>query len=244
MRMLRSEWQRYRLGQRGAAALLTLAAALACGSPEERGAAPSSAPFDVDPPAASAKPAYERPVVLFLGDSLTAGYGLTAEEAFPALVQQRIDAAALGFRVVNAGVSGDTSAGGRRRIGWLLRQPVAVLVLALGANDMLRGHDLAALRENLRAIIDAARAAHSDVRVVIAGMRAPANLGRDYVTSFEATFPALARETDAVLIPVLLEGVAARAELNQGDGIHPTAEGHRVIADSVWIVLAPVLRGL
>ena len=180
-------------------------------------------------------------MVLFLGDSLTAGYGLTAEEAYPALIQQRIDADGLAFRVVNAGVSGDTSAGGRRRIAWLLRQPIAVLVLALGGNDMLRGQDLGALRENLRAIIEATRARHPDVRAVIAGMRAPTNLGRDYVGGFEAAFPELARETDSTLIPFLLEGVAADPALNQGDGIHPTAAGQRVIADNVWNSLEPIL---
>jgi acyl-CoA thioesterase-1 len=180
--------------------------------------------------------------VLFLGDSLTAGYGLPAEQAFPALVQERIDAAGLDYRVVNAGVSGDTSAGGRRRIDWLLRQPVAVLVLGLGGNDMLRGRDAASLRENLRTIIDKTRAAHPDVRVVLAGMRAAPNLGRSYVEAFEAVFPELARETDAVLIPFLLEGVAADPELNQPDGIHPTAAGQRVVADTVWRTLEPLLR--
>ena len=194
-------------------------------------------------PAAAAQgaPASERPVVLFLGDSLSAGYGLAAEEAFPALVQERIDAAGLDYRVVNAGVSGDTSAGGRRRIDWLLRQPIAVLVLELGANDMLRGQDLGALRENLRAIVDKTRAAHPDVRIVIAGMRAPRNFGRAYVEGFEAIFRELAQETGAELIPFLLEGVAADPDLNQADGIHPTAAGHRIVADTVWRTLGPIL---
>jgi acyl-CoA thioesterase-1 len=180
--------------------------------------------------------------VLFLGDSLSAGYGLPAEDAFPALVQERIEAAGLAYRVVNAGASGDTSAGGLRRIEWLLRQPIAVLVLELGANDMLRGQDTSTLRENLRAIIEKTRAAHPDARVVLAGMRAPANLGRDYVARFEAIFPALARETGAALIPFLLDGVAADPELNQPDGIHPTAAGHRVVAETVWRTLEPILR--
>jgi acyl-CoA thioesterase-1 len=180
--------------------------------------------------------------VLFLGDSLTAGYGLTAEEAFPALVQRRIDEEGLSFRVVNAGVSGDTSAGGRRRIAWLLRQPVAVLVLGLGGNDMLRGLSLDALRENLRAIIDDTGAAHPDARIVIAGMRAPPNLGRDYGEGFEQSFSSLARETGAALIPFLLEGVAAQPRLNQPDGIHPTAEGQRILAETVWDTLGPILR--
>ncbi len=180
-------------------------------------------------------------MVLFLGDSLTAGYGLLAEQAFPALVQERIDAAGLDYRVVNAGVSGDTSAGGRRRIDWLLRQPIAVLVLGLGGNDMLRGHGVDALRANLRAIVEKTRAVRPAVRVVLAGMRAAPNLGREYVEAFEAIFPALARETGAALIPFLLEGVAGDPELNQPDGIHPTAAGQRIVADTVWRTLGPIL---
>jgi acyl-CoA thioesterase-1 len=239
-----SERQRYRVPRLRAAAALWLAAAAvaACdGRDDAARAKPDVAPAG-DAAAAVAHPERDRPVVLFLGDSLTAGYGLTAEEAYPARIQQRIDADGLDFRVVNAGVSGDTSAGGLRRIDWLLRQPVAVLVLALGGNDMLRGHDLGALRENLRGIIAETRARHPDAHVVIAGMRAPTNLGRDYVNRFEATFRELARETGATLIPFLLEGVAADRALNQRDGIHPTAEGQRVIADTVWDALAPILR--
>jgi acyl-CoA thioesterase-1 len=243
----RVEAQRYRLHRRGAAtrwafrlALAALAALAACEAPDERTPPANGPPGGL--PVAEAEPARERPVVLFLGDSLTAGYGLSADEAYPALIQQRIDAAKLDYRVVNAGVSGDTSAGGRRRIAWLLRQPVAVLVLALGANDMLRGQSLVALRDNLRAIVAETRAAYPTARTVIAGMRAPSNLGRRYVDGFEATFPALARETGSALIPFLLEGVAADAQLNQSDGIHPTAVGHRAIAETVWQVLGPLLR--
>jgi acyl-CoA thioesterase-1 len=235
------ERKRYRLSPLfGAAAALGLLAAQGC----DAGGGGSEAAAGVGPgePAAEA-PATgdERPVVLFLGDSLTAGYGLPVEQAFPALVQERIDAAGLDYRVVNAGVSGDTSAGGRRRIGWLLRQPVAVLVIELGGNDMLRGQDLGALAENLRAIVGEARAAHPGVRVVIAGMRAPVNLGPDYAAGFEATYGSLARETGSALIPFVLEGVAADPALNQPDGIHPTAEGHRIVAETVWRTLAPLL---
>jgi len=227
--------RRYRLSGRRAAVLCAVAAALACGGPTE-----SVEPAQGAPEEAAASPA--TPVVLFLGDSLTAGYGLPAEEAFPALVQERIDAAGLDFRVVNAGVSGDTSAGGRRRIDWLLQQPLAVLVLALGGNDMLRGLDLASLRENLDETIAAARAEHADLDVVLAGMRAPRNLGRDYVDGFDAVYLEVARRSDAELIPFLLEGVAGDASLNQTDGIHPTAAGHRIIADTVWSTLEPILR--
>ncbi|HET9386375.1 MAG TPA: arylesterase [Gemmatimonadales bacterium] len=182
-----------------------------------------------------------QPVVLFFGTSLTAGLGLEPEEAFPALIQAKIDSAGLPFRAVNAGVSGETSAAGLRRIDWLLTQPVAVLVLELGANDALRGQDLAAAQRNLQEIIDRTRAAHPRVQIVIAGMQAPPNLGSRYTTEFREMFVDLARRNDAVLIPFLLEGVGGVAELNQSDGIHPTAEGAQIIAQTVWRVLKPVL---
>jgi acyl-CoA thioesterase-1 len=182
------------------------------------------------------------PAVLFLGTSLTAGYGLEESEAYPALIQFKIDSAGLPYRVINAGVSGETSAGGVRRLDWLLRQPVAVLVLELGANDGLRGQDVGALRTNLQTIIDRTRAAHPDARIVVAGMESPPNMGSAYTNAFRAVFPEVARANDAVLIPFLLDGVAAVPELNQADGIHPTAEGQRVVADVVWRYLEPVLR--
>jgi acyl-CoA thioesterase-1 len=183
----------------------------------------------------------DAPVVLFLGTSLTAGYGLDVELAYPALIQYEIDAAGLDYRVVNAGVSGETSAGGLRRIDWLLREPVAVLVLELGANDGLRGLDPGAMKRNLAEIIARVRAAYPAVRVVIAGMEAPPNFGRSYTTAFRSVFRDLARETDAALIPFLLDGVGGVLALNQADGIHPTAKGHEVVAVSVWSVLGPVL---
>lgn len=182
------------------------------------------------------------PVVVFLGTSLTAGYGLPESQAFPALIQQRIDAADLDYRVVNAGVSGDTSAGGLRRLDWLLRLPIAAFVLELGANDMLRGQSVSQLRSNLEAILDRTAAAHPEARFLIAGMRAAPNLGPDYVREFDAIYPALAARHNASLIPFLLEDVAAERGLNQADGIHPTAEGHRLIADRVWQALRPILR--
>jgi acyl-CoA thioesterase-1 len=170
--------------------------------------------------------------------------GVPSDQAFPALIQRRIDESALGFRVINAGVSGDTSAGGLRRIDWLLRQPIRVLVLELGANDMLRGHDLASMRENLQVIIDRTRTRRADARIVIAGMQSAPNMGDAYAGAFAETFVDLARANGATLIPFLLDGVAAVAELNQADGIHPTAEGHRRIAENVWRALEPVLRGV
>ena len=202
-------------------------------------AAPTSSVAATAPEAAAQD---TRPAVVFLGDSLTAGYGLLSDEAFPALIQQKLDTEGLAFRVVNAGVSGDTSAGGRRRIDWLLRQPIAALVLELGANDMLRGLEPKELAANLRAIVDATRAAHPDARIVVVGMRAAPNLGASYGAEFEEAFRALARDTDAALVPFLLEGVAADRNLNQADGMHPTAEGHRILADTVWAVLGPLLR--
>jgi len=182
------------------------------------------------------------PVVLFLGTSLTAGYGLPSDEAYPALIQSKIDSAGLDFRVVNAGVSGETSAGGLRRINWLLRQPLAVLVLELGANDMLRGQDIEAMRANLQEIIDRTRSAHADARIVIAGLKAAPNLGEPYASRFESVFIELAEENGAALIPFLLDGVAGVPELNQPDGNHPTAEGQRIVAETVWRVLEPALK--
>lgn len=195
---------------------------------------------------APAAPADERPVVLCFGTSLTAGLGLAPEEAYPALLQRVIDSAALGFRVVNAGVSGETSAAGLRRIDWLLEQPqrVAVLVLELGANNALRGQDLTAAKRDLQEIIDRTRRRHPGVRIVVAGMEAPPNLGRRYTREFRALFVDLARDNRAALIPFLLEGVAGRPELNQADGIHPTAAGARIVADNVWRILGPVLQDL
>ena len=184
------------------------------------------------------------PVVLFLGTSLTAGYGLSADQAYPALVQSKIDSAGFRFRVVNAGISGETSAGGLRRIDWLLRQRVAVLILELGANDMLRGQDIAAMRANLQEIIDRTRSAHPNARIVVAGMRAAPNLGEPYAGEFASAFEELAEKNDAALIPFLLDRVAGVPELNQPDGNHPTAEGQEIVADNVWAVLEPLFREL
>jgi len=218
--------------------LATAVAVLACGgdsTPSRGGRAPDNRPAD-------AMADDHRPVVLCFGTSLTAGLGLDPEEAYPALLQRKIDSAGLGYRVVNGGVSGETSAAGLRRIEWLLQQPVGVLVLELGANDALRGQDLTAAHANLQAVIDRTRARYPDVRIVIAGMEAPPNLGGRYTREFRELFVTLARANDAALIPFLLEGVAGVPELNQPDGIHPTAEGAAVVAANVWRVLEPLLR--
>jgi acyl-CoA thioesterase-1 len=213
------------------------ALALACG--REDGQSTVRSPGEQD---SASEPA--APAVLFLGTSLTAGMGLSPDQAYPALIQAKIDSAGLGFRVVNAGVSGETTAGGLRRIDWLLRQPVAVLVLELGANDMLRGQDIEAMRGNLQEIIDRARVAHPDVRIVIAGMQAAPNLGEAYGSEFAAVFVELAEANEAELVPFLLEDVAGLPELNQPDGNHPTAAGQAIVAETVWAVLEPVLRDL
>jgi acyl-CoA thioesterase-1 len=182
-----------------------------------------------------------RPVVLCLGTSLTAGQGLDPAQAYPALLQEKIDAAGLGFRVVNAGVSGETSAGARRRVGWLMRQPVAVLLVETGANDGLRGQDPDATRENIQAILDEARRQRPPPRPLLAGMEAPPNYGSDYRRRFRAIYTQLAARNGVALVPFLLDGVAGDPRLNQPDGIHPTAEGQRRVADNVWKVLRPVL---
>lgn len=190
---------------------------------------------------ASRDTANGRAAVLFLGTSLTAGYGVGADEAYPALLQARIDSAGLPYRVVNAGLSGETTAGGLARLDWSLQDSVAVLVLELGANDGLRGLPVEQMRANLDEILRRTRARYPAAHVVITGMEAPPNLGPEYTRAFRATYRALALEYDAALVPFLLDGVAAVPELNQADGIHPNAAGHRVLADHVWEVLEPVL---
>ena len=180
--------------------------------------------------------------ILFLGDSLTAGLGVEKAEAFPTLIAEKIRAAGLPFEVENGGLSGDTSAGGLRRIDWLLQRRVDVLVLELGANDGLRGLQLKSMKANLQAIIDKTKAKNPQVKIVLAGMQVPPNLGAEYATGFQRIFAELAQENNAVLIPFLLEGVGANRDLNQQDLIHPSAAGHRVIAELVWRTLEPILR--
>jgi len=184
---------------------------------------------------APATPAVRTLVVL--GDSLTAGYGLEPDQAYPALLQRWIRDARLPFEVVNAGVSGDTTAGGLRRLRWLLQRRVDVLLVALGGNDGLRGIPPASTRSNLLSIVDAARERQPGIRVVLAGMRMPPNLGPEYVQAFEDVFPTVARERRVTLVPHLLEGVGGVPELNQADQIHPTAEGQRWLATNVWRVV-------
>ena len=178
-------------------------------------------------------------VVVALGDSLTAGLGVAPDEAYPALLEARLRREGRGYRVVNAGVSGDTSAGGRRRVDWLLRLKPEVVIVALGANDGLRGLPVDELRENLDAIVR--RLQTAGARVLLVGMRVPPNYGDEYARAFAAVFPAVAKHTGVALAPFLLDGVAGDVRLNQPDGIHPTAEGQRRIAATLWPYLRPLL---
>jgi acyl-CoA thioesterase-1 len=181
----------------------------------------------------------EERVVVALGDSLTAGFGVALEEAWPALIEARLRREGLAYRVVNAGVSGDTSAGALRRVSWVLRSHPAVAIVALGANDGLRGQSPAALSANLREIVAQLRA--GGARVLLAGMRLPPNYGEDLARAFAQVYPDVAKRQGVALMPFLLEGVAADPQLNLPDGIHPNAAGHRVIAERVWAHLRPLL---
>jgi acyl-CoA thioesterase I len=183
-------------------------------------------------------------VILFLGDSITAGNGLELSQAFPALIQQKIDAKVWRFRAVNAGQSGDTSAGALDRLNWLLKNPVEVLVLELGGNDGLRGLPVEATRKNLQLLIDRTKEKYPSARIVIAGMKVPPNMGREYGDKFEAIYADLAKKNKAPLIPFILEGVGGVPALNLPDGIHPTAKGQEIVAATVWKTLEPVLRSM
>ena len=208
----------------------------ACGGNDTAGSASRAA----DTAAVDSTPGAPRRL-LFVGTSLTAGLGLEPDEAYPALIARRIDSLRLPYRVDNAGYSGETSAGALRRIDWLAREPVDVLVLETGANDGLRGLSVDSMRANIQAIIDRVRAASPDVRIVLVGMEAPPNLGPRYTSEFRKVFPELAERNGAVLLPFLLEGVAAVDSLNQGDGIHPNAAGSRRLAETVWTAVRPLL---
>lgn len=180
--------------------------------------------------------------ILFIGTSLTAGYGLPSDSAFPALIQRKIDSLRWSFSVRNAGVSGETSAGALRRLDWLLEQSADVVVLETGANDALRGVDPDSTRENIRAIVRGLKARLPAVEILLLGMEAPRNMGSVYVERFGGIYRDVAREFDIELMPFLLEGVALQSELNQGDGIHPNAAGSRLLAGSVWRHLEPILQ--
>lgn len=221
--------------------LLFALIAAACGNdpaPAPGGSAPAAAkPAERprDTPAAAMKPR-----VVFLGDSLTAGLGLPADQSYPSLIGRKLAQQGRDVEVINAGVSGDTSAGGLRRLEWSLEGDVKALVVALGANDGLRGLPPAEMKKNLSAIIERARS--RSIPVVLAGMEAPPNFGQDYTREFRQVYADLAKEHDVRFVPFMLEGVAGHAALNQGDGIHPNARGAEIVADVIWAELEPLLR--
>jgi acyl-CoA thioesterase-1 len=219
----------------GALAWLLLAG---CGNNEEKANEPTKQKRER---VTSASGNENAKTIVFYGNSLTAGYGVDPSEAFPALVQEKIDSLQLPYKVVNAGLSGETTAGGKSRIDWILRQPVDIFVLELGGNDGLRGIPIAETSRNLQAIVDRVKEKYPNARIILAGMQVPPNMGRNYATAFRATFEQLATRNNLVLIPFLLENVGGIAQLNQSDGIHPTAEGHRIVAENVWKVLQGML---
>lgn len=179
--------------------------------------------------------------ILFFGTSLTAGYGLPINEAFPALIQEKIKESKLTYKVINVGLSGETSAAGNNRIDWLLKQPIDILVLELGANDGLRGIPLSDTKNNLQQITDKVRKKYPEVKIVLAGMQIPPSMGAKYANEFKSLFPELARKNDMILVPFLLQGVGGVPELNQKDGIHPTTAGQKILAENVWKKLKPIL---
>lgn len=181
-------------------------------------------------------------IILFYGNSLTAGYGLDPREAFPALIQDRLDSLQLDYKVINAGLSGETTSGGRNRLSWVLNQKADIFVLELGANDGLRGIPLEETRKNLQAIINAVREKNPATEIILAGMQIPPNMGQGYTREFRKIFPDLSEKNNVRLIPFLLEGVAGNPDLNQQDGIHPTVQGQKIVANTVWEVLEPVLQ--
>jgi len=176
----------------------------------------------------------EKPRILFFGDSITAGYGIEKSQAFPALLQEKVDSLKIRFDLINGGLSGETSAGGLRRIDWMLQKKVDIFVLELGGNDGLRGIDVKDTEANLIAIIDKVRKKNPATIIILAGMQVPPNLGKEYTDAFAAIYPKIAKEKETRLIPFLLEDVGGIAELNLPDGIHPTAQGHKLVAETVW----------
>ena len=179
--------------------------------------------------------------IIFFGNSLTAGYGLSDQEAFTTQIQLIMDSLDLPYQAINAGLSGETTAGGERRIDWVLKQQMDIFFLELGGNDMLRGTDVQTTENNLRSIITKVRIKHPNIPIILAGMMAPPNLGKEYTDAFASIYPTLSKEFNLTLIPFFLEGVAGIDSLNQSDGIHPTAQGQKIVAQTVWQALYPLL---
>lgn len=218
------------------ACLLTCIAiiATACGSGNKPGGDNASKADSTN----NASTASTVKTILFFGDSLTAGYGLDdPADAFPGVISRRIDSLKLPYKVVNAGVSGETTAGGNSRIDWTLKQKVDIFILELGANDGLRGIPPAETNKNLQSIIDKVKAKYPDAKLILAGMQVPPNMGPDYTNKFKGVFPAIATKNKIALIPFLLQGVGGHPDLNQPDGIHPTTKGAKIVAENVWTVL-------
>ncbi|MFV1885376.1 MAG: arylesterase [Balneola sp.] len=186
--------------------------------------------------------AQEKKTILIFGDSIAAGYGVEPDQAFPAVIQDKIDSLGLNYTVINGGLSGETSAGGLRRINWVLQRQVDIMVLELGGNDGLRGIDLSSTKENLQQIINRALAKNPDMEILIAGMQVPPNLGIEYTREFQSLYPDLAKENNLVLIPLILDKVGGRDEFMQPDQIHPNVAGHKVVANTVWETLFPALK--
>ncbi len=180
--------------------------------------------------------------ILFFGNSLTAGMGLDPEKAFPSLIQDKIDSLKLDFKVINAGLSGETTASGKNRLNWVLNQNPDIFILELGANDGLRGIPLLETRKNLQIIIDRVRQKNQSVQIILAGMMIPPNMGSEYTSEFRDIFPSLAKKNDIFLVPFILENVAGIKDLNQEDGIHPTAKGHKIVANNVWMILQDLIQ--
>ncbi len=221
--------------------LMGLSLLIACGESGNRKSEPAGEAGTTTPDRPEKENTSAGRTIVFFGNSLTAGMGLEPEQSFPARIQEKIDSLGLRYKVVNAGISGETTASGESRISWLMREPVDIFVLELGANDGLRGIPLSETRENLQTIIDTVKGNNPDVKVVLAGMQIPPNMGPEYTAEFRKIFPDLAKENDAYLIPFLLEDVAGIPELNQADGIHPTVEGQRIVAENVWQIIMPLL---
>ena len=214
--------------------LFFLLAIFSCDNNNSKKATTENKPVSKDTTVSSSS---EKKTVLFFGNSLTAGYGVDPSEAYPALIQDKIDSLGLSYKVINAGVSGETSSDGNSRIDWILKQAVDIFVLELGGNDGLRGIPLTATKKNLQSIIDKVKAKYPNAKIILEGMQIPPNMGPAYTSKFREIYPALAKENNIDLVPFLLKGVGGDPKLNQRDGIHPTAEGHKIVAENVWEVL-------
>ncbi|SKB48291.1 arylesterase [Dyadobacter psychrophilus] len=217
--------------------LLFMAALTSCNSEKKEAAGQADSVTTV-----SKSPASTRKTIVFFGNSLTAAYGLDdPSKGFAGLIQKRIDSLGLNYKVINAGVSGETTSGGNSRIDWLLKQPLDVFVLELGGNDGLRGIPVSETKKNLQAILDKVHAKYPDAKLVLAGMQIPPNMGQKYASEFKAVYAEIAKANNLTLIPFLLEGVGGESKLNLPDGIHPTEEGHKILAENVWVRIKDLL---